>query len=85
MIGWTKLDPDTPITLAIACKIDTGIVSANGLKKNLRACIYIADALLLGHSKHKILMKLAALIKAIFNVISEPDTTVRQCPLAMDK
>jgi hypothetical protein len=30
-------------------------------------------------------MKLAALIKVIFVVMGEPDTTVRQCPLAMNK
>ncbi len=42
------------------------------------------DALLLGHSKWQILMKLAALIEA-FIVMGEPDTTFRQCPLAMDK
>jgi hypothetical protein len=30
-------------------------------------------------------MKLAALIEAIFVVIGKPDTTVRQCPLAMDE
>jgi hypothetical protein len=30
-------------------------------------------------------MELATLIKAIFVVMGEPDTTVRQCPLAMDK
>jgi hypothetical protein len=30
-------------------------------------------------------MKLAALIEAIFVVMGKPDTTVRQCSLAMDK
>ena len=30
-------------------------------------------------------MKLAALIEAISVVMGKPDTTVRQCPLAMDK
>jgi hypothetical protein len=29
MIGWAELDPNTPITHAVACKINTGIVSAN--------------------------------------------------------
>jgi hypothetical protein len=31
------------------------------------------------------MMKLATLIEAIFVVMGEPDTTARQCPLAMDK
>jgi hypothetical protein len=30
-------------------------------------------------------MKLAVLIEAIFVVMGKPVTTVRQCPLAMDK
>jgi hypothetical protein len=30
-------------------------------------------------------MALAALIKAIFVVVGEPDTAIRQCPLAQDK
>ncbi len=43
------------------------------------------DALLLGHSKWKIMKKLATLIEEIFVVMGEPDTTIRQCPLAMEK
>ncbi len=43
------------------------------------------DVLLLGHSKWQIRMKLATLIVAISVLISEPDTMVRQCPLAMYK
>jgi hypothetical protein len=85
MIGWTELDPNTLITPAVACEINTGILAADGIKKNLPAWIYVDDALLLGHSKWHIVMKLAALIKTIFIVMGEPDTTVRQCPLAMDK
>jgi hypothetical protein len=57
MIGWAELDPNTPITPVVACetcKINTGVVSTNGVKKKLPACIY--------HSKLQILMKLAALI-----------------------
>jgi hypothetical protein len=84
MIGWAELDPNIPITPAVACEINAGIVSTNGVKKNLCARIYVDDALLLGHSKLQILMKLSALIEAIFVVMGEPDTTVRQCPLAMD-
>jgi hypothetical protein len=85
MNGWAELDPNTPITPVVACKINTGIVSINGVEKKLQAGIYVDNALLLEHSKLQILMKLAAPIKAIFAVIGKPDTTVRQCPLAMDK
>ena len=51
--------------------------------------MYVDDDLMLAHSKlgSKCHMKLvlAALIKAIFVIIGNPDTTVCQCPLAMDK
>jgi hypothetical protein len=43
------------------------------------------DALLHGHPKWQILIKLATLIKSIIIVMGEPDTMVRQCPLAMEK
>jgi hypothetical protein len=39
MIGRAELDLNTPITPAFACKINTGIVSADGVEKNLCACI----------------------------------------------
>jgi hypothetical protein len=85
MIVWVELDPNTPITPAVACKINNGIFAADGIEKDLPVQIYVDDALLLGHSKWQILMKLAALIEAIFGIMVEPDTMVRQCPLAMDK
>jgi hypothetical protein len=65
MIGWAKLNPNTPITPAVACKINTGIVATDGTKMNHPAQIYMDDALLVGHSKWQIVMKLAILIKAI--------------------
>ncbi len=80
-----ELNPNTPITPAVACNINTGIVTVDGTEKNLPAQTYMDDVLLLGHSKWQIMMKLAALIEAIFVVMGEPDTASRQCPLAMDK
>jgi hypothetical protein len=85
MIGWAELDPNTPIIPTVACNINIGIVAADGTKKNFSAQIYVDDVLLLGHSKWHIMMKLAALIKAVFIVMGKLDTMVRQCPLAMDK
>jgi hypothetical protein len=66
MIGWAELNTSTPITPMVACKINTGIISTNGFEKNLHTCIYGDNALLLGHFKLQILMKLATVIKAIF-------------------
>jgi hypothetical protein len=85
MISWAELHPNTPITPAVACNIITGIVAVDGMEKNLPARIYVDDVLLLGHSKWQVMMKLAALVEAIFVIMGEPDTAIRQCPLAMDK
>jgi hypothetical protein len=85
MIGCVELNPNTPITPAVACKVNTGIVSANGVEKKLHARIYADNALLLGHSKLQILIKLAVLFYAIFVVMGKLTTTVKQCPLAIDK
>jgi hypothetical protein len=76
MIGWAELDPNSPITPAVACDINTGIVTVDGTKKNLPARIYLDDALLLRHSRWQIMMKLAT-FDAIFVIIGEPDTTIR--------
>jgi hypothetical protein len=85
MIGWAELNPNTPITPAVAWDINTGIIAVDSTEKYLPAQIYMDDMLLLGHSKWQVMMKFAALIKAIFVVMGEPDTAIRQCPLAMDK
>jgi hypothetical protein len=85
VIGWAELNPNTPITPAVACNINTGIVATDGTNKNLPAQIYVDDVLLLGHSKWQIMMKLATLIEAIFVIMGEPDTTIGSAPLAMDK
>jgi hypothetical protein len=33
--GWAELIPNIPITPAVACETDTGMVSADGVKKNI--------------------------------------------------
>jgi hypothetical protein len=35
MIGWAELYPNTPIIPAVACEINTRIIPANGIEKNL--------------------------------------------------
>jgi hypothetical protein len=80
MISWAEEDPTAKITQAFPCLINTGTLDAH-----LPARIYVHDALLLGLLRRKMDLKLAALIEAIFVIMGKPDTTVRQCPLAMDK
>ncbi len=51
----------------------------------LPARIYVDDALTLATSKESMEQVLSSLIEAIFMVMGAPDTSVRQCSLAMDK
>jgi hypothetical protein len=52
---------------------------------DLPTCIYVNNALMLAIDVDHMKMVLAAMIKAIFVVMGEPNVAVRQCPLAMNK
>ena len=79
MISWAEEDTTAKITQAFPCLINTGSLDAH-----LPARIYVVDALLLGLLRQQMELKFAALIEAIFVIMGTPDTTVRQCPLALD-
>jgi hypothetical protein len=85
MISWEETDPTALITQAIPCSMNKGTLDAQGNREKLPARIYIDDTLVLALSKCHMMQVLAALIKAIFVIMGKPDTTVRQCPLAMEK
>jgi hypothetical protein len=55
------------------------------MKVPLPARIYVDDASTLATSKESMEQVLASLIKAIFVVMGAPDTSVRQCSVAIDK
>ena len=80
MISWAEEDQTTKITPAFSCVINKGSPDAS-----LPARIYVDDALLLGISRRQMELRLAVLIEAIFVIMGTPDTTVCQCPLALDK
>jgi hypothetical protein len=65
--------------------MNKGTLEAHGNRAKLPARIYVDDALMLALSRGHMEQMLAALIEAIFAIMGKPDTTVRQCPLAMDK
>jgi hypothetical protein len=85
MISWEETNPTALITQAVPCLMNKGTLDAQGNRAKLPARIYIDDALVLALSKCHMMQVLAALIKAIFVIMGKPDTTVRQCPLVMDK
>jgi hypothetical protein len=85
MISWAPLYQAPDLTKAVPCSINTGVLNDQGMKVLLPARIYVDNALTLATSKESMEQVLAALIKAIFVVMGIPDTSVRQCSLAMDK
>ncbi len=82
---WEDLSLPVNITSAFPCTINRGIIHDFGNRIDLPACIYVDDAKMLAVSIDHMKMVLAAMIEAIFVVMGEPNESVRQCPLAMDK
>ena len=86
MLSWAiPEDHPNDIIPATSCKINIGILDEFENQIPRPARIYVDDALLLALSKEHMELVLAALIEAIFMVMGDPDETVRQCPLALDK
>ncbi len=85
MLKWEEIDPSAELTPAFSCTINCGIMDDDGNRIDLPARIHVNNALMLVLYVDHIKMVLAAMIKAIFVVMGEPDVAVRQCPLAMDK
>jgi hypothetical protein len=85
IISWAEHDPTAKITTAFPCLMNKGTLEAHSNRAKLPARIYVDDALMLALSRGHIKQVLAALIEAIFAIMGKPETTVCQCPLAMDK
>ena len=73
------------LTKAVTCSINEGVLDNQGVTQPHPARISVDNSLLLAISRLLMKMALAALIEAIFVVLGEPDTAIRQCPLAQDK
>ncbi len=85
MLKWEEIDPSAKLTPVFSCSINRGIMDNAGNRIDLPARIYVVNALMLALDVDHMKMVLAAMIKAIFMVMGEPDVAVMQYPLAMDK
>jgi hypothetical protein len=85
MISWAEHDPTAKIIPAIPCLMNKGTLETHSNRAKLPARIYVDDARMLALSRCHMELVLATLIKAIFVIMGKPNTTVHQCPLAMDK
>ena len=61
------------------------VIADDGTEQPSKSRIYVDDALLAARNKAQMEMALAATLEAIFTVMGQPNTTLRQCPVAMDK
>ncbi len=77
LLKWEEIDPSAELTPAFSCTINRGIMDDAGKWRDLPACIYVDDALMLALDADHMKIVLAATIKAIFIVMGEPDVAVR--------
>jgi hypothetical protein len=66
---------------AFKCELNKGILDNDPLTAN----IYVDDILAAAAFRERMIRLLAAIIEAIFLVCGIPDTSVRQCPLLLEK
>lgn len=77
-------DQDTTFVAAVPCEINKGVLDEDGNQRPIPNFIYVDDCLLACAYRY-VRNYLAACIEAIFAVLGRPDTSRRQCPLALDK
>jgi hypothetical protein len=67
MLKWDETNPHITITRAYTCAINWGIITKNGIRLDLPACIYVDEALmLLAIGRARMETVLAAAIEAMF-------------------
>jgi len=81
MIKWENPTLQEFLVRAYPCEVNRGIP----VRSELTANIYVDDILGAAAFKSNMTRLLAAIIEAIFTVCGEPDVTVRQCPLSLEK
>ena len=67
------------------CKLNPGVLDGSDNQIQYPARIWVDDTLIAAVGVFAMKMALAAVIEAIFTVLGEPELSLRQCPLAMDK
>jgi hypothetical protein len=85
-LKWTETSAAKPeLTKAFPCNINNGVTDGDGNLLPMTANIYVDDILAAAVFQDNMTRLLAAVIKAIFTVCSNPDTAVCQCPLSLKK
>ena len=74
----------TTFTLAVKCQLNPGVLDKKGCQKPTPSYIYVNDCLWSWIQAYTSQL-LTSCIEAIFVVLSELNTSLRQCPLTLDK
>ena len=86
MLSWELPKPTAPNQVSAAkCPLNPGVLEPLGNQKCSPSRIWVDGALLAAVGVFGMKLALVAVIESIFAVMGEPDTTLRQCHLAMDK
>ena len=86
MLSWELPKPTAPKPIrADKCPLSPGVLDPLGNETYYPSRMWVDDALIASVGVFGMKMALAAVIEAIFAVMGKPDTTLRQCPVAMDK
>ncbi len=75
MLKWEEIDPSAKLTPASSCTIDCGIIDDTGKQRNLPACIYIDNALMLALNADHMKMVLAVggpVLKSVKKLLQTP-------------
>lgn len=85
MVQFDELPPsDTEFVRAKPCSINQGCLDETGNQLPIGTNIYVDDCLIAA-VHHQMVRLLRAVIEAIFVICGRPNTSRRQCSLAMDK
>ncbi len=85
LLKWQEAPTEIELVQAFSCNINPGIKEKPGIITPLSANIYVDDILAAAAYKKYMERLHAAIIEAIFIVCGRPDTSIRQCPLSMEK
>ena len=85
MVKWEYHNPLVKPVKAKQCELNPGVLDQFGNQISHPSRIWVDDTLIAAIGASQMKMALAAVIESIFVVMGQPNLSLRQCPLAMDK
>ena len=85
MVKWEPHNPLVKPVKAKQCQLNPGVLDSFCNQISHPSRIWVDDILIAAVGTSQMKMALAAVIESIFVVMGQPNLSLRQCPLAMDK